>query len=233
VLGLGLGAGALAEAFAAKGARVDMVEINDRARFVAEKHFGYRPGPETTIHIADARTFVHACQPAYDVVFVDLFVGDGLPEHLSTREFFDDLRRCLAPGGVLAMNSFLDTADMSYYRSLLATLAASFGTVAFIEQDRPGSRTLTNGFLFAATDPSALPAIRSLTVDRNRVPPSIVARMAASLQSLQLITAASPLVAGIPILTDETNRALALASSSQLNFRSTLVWTVPDSILVD
>lgn len=233
VLGLGLGAGALAEAFALRGARVEVVEINERALPIARRHFGYRPGPETTIHVADARTFVHGCQPSYDVVFVDLFVGDGMPEHLSTHEFFDDLRRCLAPGGVLAMNSFLDTADMTYYRSLLATLVSSFGPTAFIQQDKAASRTLTNGFLFAAADPKHLSAIASLSIDHSRVPPSLAVKLVNSLGSLQVVTPDSPLLAGAPVLTDENNRALALASSSQLAFRASMVRAIPDAILAD
>ncbi len=44
---------------------------------------------------ADARTYLRSCESGYDVVIVDLFHGDGVPDYLVTREFFRDLKRCL------------------------------------------------------------------------------------------------------------------------------------------
>ncbi|EME71895.1 hypothetical protein H261_01572 [Paramagnetospirillum caucaseum] len=233
VLVLGLGAGVIPAAFEARGAAVEVVEINRRAFDAARDHFGYRPGPATTLVFADARTQVRGCAPDHDIVFVDLFSGDGIPEHLLTREFFADVRGCLAEEGVVAINSFLDAGHMEPTRAILATLAAVFGRVAFVEQDRPPSRSITNGFLFAARQPGRLDALADLWIGPGIVSPHMAVRMAASLESLRIIDATAPLVAGVKPLSDEDNSLAALAAPAQMAYRRGAVATIPDPILVD
>ena len=63
---------------------------------------------------------------AFDLVMVDLFQGDATPEYLLTREFFQDLRNSLRPGGVVVMNMFFDQEDEYPNKRLLATIAAVF-----------------------------------------------------------------------------------------------------------
>ncbi|KIL98304.1 Spermidine synthase-like protein [Paramagnetospirillum magnetotacticum MS-1] len=233
VLVLGLGAGVIPAAFEARGARVEVVEINHRAFEAARDHFGYTPGPATTLIFADARTEMRACSADHDMVFVDLFSGDGMPEHLLTREFFTDVRRCLNEGGVVAINSFLDTGHTEPFRAALASLVDVFGKVAFVEQAHPASRSITNAFLFTARQPGHLDRLAMMRVEEGRVSAEMAAQMSQSLRSLQWIDAASPLVAGVRVLTDEANPLAALAAPSQMTFRRRAVATIPDPILVD
>lgn len=233
VLVLGLGAGVIPAAFEARGAAVEVVEINRRAYEAARDHFGYRPGPATRLVFADARTQVRGCAPDHDIVFVDLFSGDGIPEHLLTREFFADIRRCLGVGGVVAINSFLDSRHMEPMRAVLATLAGVFGRVAMVEQARPPSRPVTNGFLFAARQPGRLESLRDLRIEAGKASPHMAGQMAASLDSLRFVDAGSPLLAGAPVLTDEDNPLAALAAPAQMAYRRAMVATIPDPILAD
>jgi spermidine synthase len=233
VLVLGLGAGVVPAAFEERGAAVEVVEINRRAFEAASDHFGYRPGPATTLVFADARTQVRACAHDHDIVFVDLFSGDGIPEHLLTREFFTDVRRCLGEGGVVAINSFFDSGHMEPTRAILATLVEVFGRVAFVEQARPASRPITNGFLFAARQPQRLDSLAGMRIEAARVSPHMAEQMAASLRSLQFLDRASPLLAGAMVLTDEDNPLAALAAPAQMAYRRTMVATLPDPILAD
>ena len=134
VLVLGLGAGFIPGYFAQRGAQVDVVEINAQTLRVAKAYFGYNPGKETKIYFEDARTFVRRCDSDYDVVLVDLFAGDGVPEHLLTKEFFDDARRCLTNTGVFGMNSWTDGGANDLLRHILSTVTHSFGRVAVFGQ---------------------------------------------------------------------------------------------------
>jgi spermidine synthase len=233
VLVLGLGAGVIPAAFENRGATVEVVEINRRAHEAAVDHFGYHPGPATTLVFADARTQVRACAHDHDIVFVDLFSGDGIPEHLLTREFFADVRRCLGEGGVVAINSFLDAEHMEPARALLATLVDVFGRVAFVEQARPSSRSITNAFLFVARQPRRLDSLVGMDFERAGVPPLMAEKMAASLRSLQFLDGTSPLLAGAPVLTDEDNPLAALAAPAQMAYRRSMIATIPDPILAD
>lgn len=233
VLVLGLGAGVIPAAFEARGAQVEVVEINRRAHDAAGDHFGYRPGPATRLVFADARTQVRGCSPDHDIVFVDLFSGDGIPEHLLTREFFADIRRCLGEGGVVAINSFLDSRHMEPTGAILATLARVFGRVAMVEQARPPSRPVTNAFLFAARQPGRLDRLADLRIEAGTVSPRMAGQMAESLASLRFLDGASPLLAGAPVLSDEDNPLAALAASAQMAYRRAMVATIPDPILAD
>ncbi|CUW40098.1 conserved membrane protein of unknown function(containing S-adenosyl-L-methionine-dependent methyltransferases domain,223-443) [Magnetospirillum sp. XM-1] len=233
VLVLGLGAGVIPAAFEARGAAVEVVEINRRAYDAAGDHFGYRPGPATRLVFADARTQVRGCAPDHDIVFIDLFSGDGIPEHLLTSEFFADIRRCLGEGGVVAINSFLDSRHMEPIAAVLATLTRVFGRVAMVEQDRPPSRPVTNGFLFAARQPDRLDRLADLRIESGSVSPRMAEQMTASLASLRFVDRASPLLAGAPVLTDEDNPLSALAAPAQMAYRRSMVGTIPDPILAD
>jgi predicted membrane-bound spermidine synthase len=118
---LGLGAGMVPMRLADLDVPVEVVDVDPVAKAVAEKFFGYDPRRAATHH-ADARTFVHRCNGRYDVVVVDLFHGDGTPDYLVTREFFGDLRHCLAKGGVAVFNTFADLRDRRTYAHFLVTL---------------------------------------------------------------------------------------------------------------
>ena len=232
VLVLGLGAGIIPGYFAQKGAQVDVVEINDQTPRVAKTYFGYNPGKETKIYIEDARTFVRRCDSDYDVVFADLFVGDGIPEHLLTKEFFDDVRRCLSNTGVFGMNSFSDKAS-DLLRHIASTVTHSFGRVALIREAGKSSESITNAFLFAARHQEGLDKIRTLKVDLNQVPAFIASEMRASMQSLQFLTPDSSLISGLPYSTDENNRVAIYAAPAQMLFRKTIVEGIPDFILAN
>lgn len=234
VLVLGLGAGVVPAAFEDRGAAVEVVEINRRAYEAAREYFGYRPGPATTLVFADARTQVRGCARDHDIVFVDLFSGDGIPEHLLTREFFSDVRRCLGEGGVVAINSFLDSGHMEPTHAILATLVEVFGRVAFVEQARPPSRPITNAFLFAAREPHRLDCLAGMRIEAGALlSPHMADQMAASLRSLLILDGASPVLAGAPVLTDEDNPLAALAAPAQMAYRRTMVAAIPDPILAD
>jgi len=114
VLMLGLGAGIVPSRLARDGAKVEVVEIDPSSLQVAQRYFGFDAKLVTT-HQADARTYVGACTPRYDVVLVDLFQGDGTPDYLITREFFRDLRGCLKPGGVAVFNTFANLDEPRGY----------------------------------------------------------------------------------------------------------------------
>jgi hypothetical protein len=53
-------------------------------------YFDFKPGPKTKVTISDGRVFVKrvmAQKPNYDLVLLDAFDADYIPEHMLTREF--------------------------------------------------------------------------------------------------------------------------------------------------
>jgi spermidine synthase len=53
---------------------------------------------------ADGARFVAQTPDRYEVLMVDAFDANGMPQALGTRRFYDDCLDVLEPGGVLAVN---------------------------------------------------------------------------------------------------------------------------------
>jgi len=86
------------------GSKIDVVEIDPELETIAKTHFGY-PAPANVRSIAeDARTFAHTTTNTYDVVLIDVFNEQTTPFSLSTREFAQELKNVLQPGGVVVVN---------------------------------------------------------------------------------------------------------------------------------
>ncbi len=129
VLVAGLGGGTLPTALATllPEVRIDVVEIDPAVVKAAEKYFDFQETAGVRVHIQDARVFVkRALQQTdrYDLVILDAYSGDYIPEHLMTAEFLDETRRLLAPGGVVAANTF---ATSRLYDHESATYRSVFG----------------------------------------------------------------------------------------------------------
>lgn len=129
VLIVGLGGGTLPGALARllPQAVIDTVEIDPAVVKVAERHFGYAVSPRQRVFVQDGRAFVQAAAARgerYDLVMLDAFDVNYIPPHLLTREFLQEVRSLLAPGGVLAANTF--TASRLYQQES-ATYADVFG----------------------------------------------------------------------------------------------------------
>jgi len=221
---LGLGAGMVPMALAKAGIQVEVVDIDPVAPRVAQTYFGFDPAIARA-HEADARTFLRACDKQYDVIVTDLFHGDGTPDYLVTREFFRDLRTCLAPRGVVVFNTFADLTRPSAYAHFLVTLKAELPHLAL---HRPrGHGALLNSFVVAAAQP--LPAPARVTL--------------AHLPALYADTLWDMLSAPVPlqphlfeggrIITDAVNPAAHDFAQMQMAYRRTVVETAPTGLLVN
>ena len=111
ILIIGLGGGTLATALSRlfPGAEIDAVEIDPAVVRVAQRFFGLRPGPTLRVIEEDGRVFVKRASKAkakYDLVMLDAFDHEYIPEHLLTREFLLEVRTLLAKDGIVAANTF-------------------------------------------------------------------------------------------------------------------------------
>ncbi len=142
------GAGhALARALETRGAVVTEVELDPRVSELSDEHFGPIAGEvvntDGRLYVADAEA------DSFDLVIVDAFSGPQVvPSHLTTREFFEDLRRILAPDGALYMNVIGSTSGSRSraYDAISSTVADVFphatrsgesGNILLIAGDEP------------------------------------------------------------------------------------------------
>ena len=108
---VGLGGGALPGALQRllPAAQIDVVELDPAVIRAASSHFGFVPGPRTRVREGDGRVHVKRALKAgerHDLVVLDAYDHEYIPEHLLTREFLAEVARLLAPGGVVAANTF-------------------------------------------------------------------------------------------------------------------------------
>src|SRR5205809_4321678 len=107
ILVVGLG-GATLPTFLRKhypNAAIDVAEIDPDVVDVAKKFFGFREDERMRVHVGDGRRFIENIrQPRYDVIFLDAYGAHNVPEHLTTREFLQAVRRAVMPSGVVVGN---------------------------------------------------------------------------------------------------------------------------------
>jgi SAM-dependent methyltransferase len=103
---VGLGAGTLA-AYGRPGDLFRFYELSPEVARMAREHFTFLEESEAEVErvLGDARLALEREEPqAYDLIVLDAFNGDAIPVHLLTREAFDEYRRHLRPGGVIAVH---------------------------------------------------------------------------------------------------------------------------------
>ncbi|MBE3589800.1 MAG: fused MFS/spermidine synthase [Firmicutes bacterium] len=80
------------------------VEIDPVVASLGPRYFGLR-GDEARVVVADGRVALARFREPFDLVVVDAYANQlYIPFQLSTREFFAEVRRRLAPQGLLALN---------------------------------------------------------------------------------------------------------------------------------
>jgi spermidine synthase len=82
------------------------VELDLLVVEVAERFFGICQDKRQRIMVQDGREYLRsaATHTAYDIILLDAYRVEGIPHHLSTQEFYNECRACLAPGGVVVTN---------------------------------------------------------------------------------------------------------------------------------
>ena len=222
---LGTGAGMVPMRLAGAGVAVTAVDIDPAALRAARELFGYDPGRIETVQ-ADARTYLRSCDGAYDVVVIDLFHGDGVPEYLITRDIFRDLRRCLAAGGIAVFNTFADLETPRPYAHFLTTLRAELPYVVVYRPDY-GLATHLNSFVVAASAPLPAPA----GADLAHVPARHADVLAAMLREPRPLD--QQLLDGGRVVTDAANPVSTDIAKSQLANRRYVLEALPPAFFVN
>ena len=148
VLVLGMGGGNVAAYLgrAFPGVEVDFVDVDPAVPEVARRFMAFADG-RGRVHVADARRFLEGTGERWDLIVADTYIGLSVPFHLTTREFLEEVRRHLVPGGVFAVN-LASRLDAPFAAAIARTLQSRFPTVyAFRAPQR------ANRLLFATSGP--------------------------------------------------------------------------------
>jgi len=175
ILIVGLGGGTLPRALSKllPQTSIDVVEIDPAVTRVAQRFFDFKAGPHTRVIVADGRVYVKRAireRLQYDLIMLDAFDHEYIPEHLLTQEFLREVKTLLAPGGVLAANTF---SSSRLYDHESTTYAAVFGTFFNLKQsnrvifalDTSAGASLPTPQAIADNSHAYAVALRSMGVD--------------------------------------------------------------------
>jgi len=131
VLIIGLGGGTIPRALheLAPQARIDVVEIDPAVVKVARRYFDLGDNSAMNVIEADGRVQVKRAlreQKSYDLIMLDAFDHEYIPEHLLTQEFLKEVKALLAPGGVLAANTFSSSRLYDHESTTYASVFPEF-----------------------------------------------------------------------------------------------------------
>lgn len=145
---LGNAAGTVARAYGHfyPDTKVDAVEIDGKVTEVGREYFGL-DNPNMTVHTEDARPWLEAADPVYDVIMVDAYHQPYIPFYMATKEFFELVRDRLKPGGVVLINVGHPENSDALEKNLTATLQEALPEVL------RDPVTDTNTMLVGSADP--------------------------------------------------------------------------------
>jgi spermidine synthase len=147
---LGLAAGTSARQYRlAFGDQVDItgVEIDPEILAAGHRYFHLDDARAHEV-VADARYWLDTQAGHYDVMVLDAYRQPYIPFHLTTSEFFQQVKAHLNPGGALAVNVGRTATDYRLVSALASTMAAVFPSVLLVDDPN-----YANTVVYASTVP--------------------------------------------------------------------------------
>jgi spermidine synthase len=143
---LGLAGGTSARQYRiAYGPSIELtgVEIDPDILAVGRRYFHLEDAHATEV-VSDARYWLATQAGEYDVMVLDAYRQPYIPFQLTTKEFFQQVRDHLNPGGVVAVNVGRTATDFRLVDALASTMAAVYPTV-FLLDDTSFPNTIVYG----------------------------------------------------------------------------------------
>lgn len=144
ILIIGLGGGTLSHAYSTlfPQAEIIIVEIDESVVQVAKDYFDFAETGLIKVATADGRVYVKRAGlrgEKFDLIILDAFNGEYIPEHLMTREFLEEVKLLLPENGMVVANTF---SASKLYDAESVTYAAVFGPLFNIHMFGTGNRVI-------------------------------------------------------------------------------------------
>jgi predicted membrane-bound spermidine synthase len=101
--------------------------------------------------VDDARYWLNTHAGQYDVIVLDAYRQPYIPFHLTTREFFSEVRGHLRPGGVAVVNAGRTATDYRLVDAIASTMAAVYPSVFLVDVPQ-----FSNTLVYGSTQPTTL-----------------------------------------------------------------------------
>jgi predicted membrane-bound spermidine synthase len=149
IVGLAAGTTARQASLAFKNIQIDGYEIDPEIVNVGRKYFDMNE-PNLNVIIQDGRWALKNSTKKYQVISVDAYNPPYIPWHMTTQQFFEEVKAHLTDDGVMVINIGRSTEDRRLVDVLTSTILTVFPTVHVM--DLPDS---FNSILFATAQPTS------------------------------------------------------------------------------
>ncbi len=141
ILVVGLGGGSLPVFFHTilPEASIDIVELDADVVRTASEFCGFVQDQRMRVSVEDGRDFIEDCEASYDLIVLDAFDADSVPQHLLTEEFLQAVKGALNPLGAVVANVWGPALNRLYSR-ILATYRHVFDPVFILDVPNPGTK---------------------------------------------------------------------------------------------
>ena len=151
VLLAGMGGGLLAQKLSMLGFDLEVIDLDERMQQVSAEYFG-RNGKMSVI-TDDIRHFLHTSDKKYDIVILDVSLGENQPSYVYTQESFASVNKLLKDEGLLFIHfpGILQGEAGLSVRSVGRTLEAAGFTAKLIDT-KPKVDSPSELIFFASKD---------------------------------------------------------------------------------
>ena len=144
ILIVGLGGGTLVHTYSTlfPQAEIIIAEIDEAVVSVAKDYFDFVETDKIKVATEDARVYIKRAairKEKFDLVILDAFNGEYIPEHLMTAEFLTEVKSLLPFQGMVVANTF---STSRLYAAESVTYAHVFGEFFNVRQTGTGNRII-------------------------------------------------------------------------------------------
>jgi spermidine synthase len=142
ILIIGLGGGTLVHTYQSlfPNAEIVIAEIDEAVVRVAQKYFDFTTNAKIKSLPEDGRLYIKRAglrKEKFDLVILDAFNGDYIPEHLMSAEFLEEVKKLLPANGMVVANTF---SSSRLYGAESQTYAQVFGKFFNLRMASTGNR---------------------------------------------------------------------------------------------
>jgi spermidine synthase len=189
---------------------IDGIEIDPEIIEVGERFFDMNSAmmPSLSVYSGDGRYMLNQLDNNYSVIAIDAYRPPYIPWHLTTVEFFTEIKEHLLPDGVVAINVGRTNADRSLIDAMTATLLEVYPSVHAIDVSESFNTILVATLQSTNSDN----LIENLNILPDNTDPILRAVLTKSVATL------APIVASDTLFTDDRAPVETLVDALVINF---------------
>ncbi|HLG70766.1 MAG TPA: fused MFS/spermidine synthase, partial [Chloroflexota bacterium] len=123
---------------------IDGVEIDPKIIDVGRRYFDMSE-PNLNAIAQDGRYYITTTNKKYDIIGIDAYRQPYIPFHLTTKQFFQEVRDHLSPNGVAVINAGRTETDYRLVDVISSTMKAVFPNVYVIDLPSPQINSILVG----------------------------------------------------------------------------------------